>query len=61
MHQYDGQFGQRVHLDPKSPAGVAYMHDPKDGSMSRCFEGAGWRVPLGAQQLGGPVADDGNI
>eukprot|EP00973_Karenia_brevis_P094982 12425085-Karenia_brevis.AAC.1 len=42
MHKYNAQLGQRIHLDPKGPAGVAYMHDNSDGWRSSCFEGTGW-------------------
>eukprot|EP00973_Karenia_brevis_P047563 6601626-Karenia_brevis.AAC.1 len=49
MQKYNGQYGQRVHLDPRSPAGVAYMHNPQDGWMSSCYEGTGWGVPISAQ------------
>eukprot|EP00973_Karenia_brevis_P056475 7854826-Karenia_brevis.AAC.1 len=45
MEQDNGQFGQRVHLDPLSSQGRAYMHD-----MSGCWnvgpsEGLGWGTP----------------
>eukprot|EP00973_Karenia_brevis_P034774 4798193-Karenia_brevis.AAC.1 len=64
MQQHNDQFGQRVHLDPKSSAGQALMHRSDDGWMSSCTSGVGWGVLMSGQRIGRPLymeyAEDGN-
>eukprot|EP00973_Karenia_brevis_P023744 3272832-Karenia_brevis.AAC.1 len=45
MAKHNGQFGQRVRLDPRSASGSAYMHDSSGGWMVAPFDGNGWGAP----------------
>eukprot|EP00973_Karenia_brevis_P083157 11530350-Karenia_brevis.AAC.1 len=63
MHMHNDQFGQRVHLDPRSSAGQKLMHSIADGWMSSCSSGQGWGTPINGQSIGRAgleLADDGN-
>eukprot|EP00973_Karenia_brevis_P058453 8141362-Karenia_brevis.AAC.1 len=39
MEKHNGQFGQRVHLGPKSASGRAYMHEMSGGWSVAPFDG----------------------
>eukprot|EP00973_Karenia_brevis_P036233 4996671-Karenia_brevis.AAC.1 len=47
-----GQFGQRVHLDPSSPEGKGWMHNPDGGWMASPNFGDGWGVPESSGMAG---------
>eukprot|EP00973_Karenia_brevis_P058917 8202197-Karenia_brevis.AAC.1 len=44
-----GNFGQRVHLDPPSPEGVAWMHNLVGGWMESPDSREGWGTPAGSR------------
>eukprot|EP00973_Karenia_brevis_P078151 10853593-Karenia_brevis.AAC.1 len=52
MHVYNGQFGQRVHLDPRSSAGQQLMHSSGDGWAHSCSSGQRWGTPISGQSIG---------
>eukprot|EP00973_Karenia_brevis_P024068 3319513-Karenia_brevis.AAC.1 len=54
MHQHNGQFGQRVHVDPNTVAGRSLMHSDEDGWMHSCTSNVGWGVPVSGKKLGKP-------
>eukprot|EP00973_Karenia_brevis_P085371 11847423-Karenia_brevis.AAC.1 len=49
MEQDNRQLGQRVHLDPESSAGKAYMHNESGGWKVGPADGAGWGSPTSSQ------------
>eukprot|EP00973_Karenia_brevis_P077418 10756296-Karenia_brevis.AAC.1 len=57
MQQHNGQFGQRVYLDPKSSAGQALMHSSEDGWLYSCSSGKEWGTPVSGKRIGRPVVD----
>eukprot|EP00973_Karenia_brevis_P050727 7046949-Karenia_brevis.AAC.1 len=54
MQQHNGQFGQRVHLDPSTAAGRAHMPSNEDGGMSSCSSNVGWEVSISGKKWGRP-------
>eukprot|EP00973_Karenia_brevis_P075833 10536067-Karenia_brevis.AAC.1 len=52
MHQHNGQFGQRVHVDPSTVDGRALMHSREDGWMHSCTSNVGWGVPISGKKGG---------
>eukprot|EP00973_Karenia_brevis_P005646 771395-Karenia_brevis.AAC.1 len=54
MQQHNGQFGQRVHLDPTTTDGRALMHSNEDGWMHSCTSKVGWGVPMSGKKWGRP-------
>eukprot|EP00973_Karenia_brevis_P017542 2405916-Karenia_brevis.AAC.1 len=54
MQVHNGQFGQRVHLDPRSEEGKAHLSNPEDGWLNSCTSNLGWGVPITGKGWGRP-------
>eukprot|EP00973_Karenia_brevis_P038049 5245790-Karenia_brevis.AAC.1 len=54
MQVHNGEFGQRVHLDPNSNDGKALMSNPEDGWLNSCHSNQDWGVPVSGKGWGRP-------